>query len=124
MPRARPSRCVQREADFTSRLAVSRRLPALPSRCPAARFPSTSRTFATPTGPDSAVQAGVPVGTTIESDWNARQAYTGTSRKFGMHVPAQYDPSEPASLMVFQDGQWYLDPNGEVRGGIVLDNLS
>ena len=25
--------------------------------------------------------------------------------------------------MVFQDGQWSLDPQGEVRGGIVLDNL-
>jgi enterochelin esterase-like enzyme len=25
--------------------------------------------------------------------------------------------------MVFQDGWWYLDPEGEVRGGIVLDNL-
>jgi enterochelin esterase-like enzyme len=25
--------------------------------------------------------------------------------------------------MVFQDGWWYLDPEGEVRGAIVLDNL-
>jgi enterochelin esterase family protein len=25
--------------------------------------------------------------------------------------------------MVFNDGWWYLDPDGEVRGGIVLDNL-
>jgi enterochelin esterase family protein len=25
--------------------------------------------------------------------------------------------------MVFQDGQWYLDPEGEIRGAIVLDNL-
>jgi enterochelin esterase family protein len=25
--------------------------------------------------------------------------------------------------MVFQDGQWYLDPNGEIRGAVVLDNL-
>src|SRR6185437_6934286 len=39
------------------------------------------------------------------------------------HVPSQYRPDEPASLMVFQDGWWYLDPDGEVRGGIVLDNL-
>lgn len=35
----------------------------------------------------------------------------------------EYDPSEPAGLMVFQDGQWYLDPEGQVRGAIVLDNL-
>lgn len=25
--------------------------------------------------------------------------------------------------MVFQDGRLYLDPEGDVRGGIVLDNL-
>jgi hypothetical protein len=25
--------------------------------------------------------------------------------------------------MVFQDGHWYLDPEGEVRAAIVLDNL-
>jgi hypothetical protein len=25
--------------------------------------------------------------------------------------------------MVFLDGHWYLDPDGEIRGGIVLDNL-
>jgi len=74
-------------------------------------------------GPDSAVQPGVPVGNTIECEWSDSTAYPGTSRKFWVHVPAQYDPSEPASLMVFQDGQWYLDPEGEVRGGIVLDNL-
>jgi enterochelin esterase family protein len=74
-------------------------------------------------GPDSAVQPGVPVGMTIEFDWSDSAIYPGTSRKFWEHVPARYDPSEPASLMVFQDGWWYLDPEGEVRGAIVLDNL-
>jgi enterochelin esterase family protein len=73
--------------------------------------------------PDSVVQQGVPAGETIEFDWRDSNAYPGTSRKFWVHVPAQYDPAKPAALMVFQDGQWYLDPEGEVRGGIVLDNL-
>lgn len=40
-----------------------------------------------------------------------------------MHVPARYHPGTPAAVMVFQDGWWYLDPEGAVRGGIVLDNL-
>jgi hypothetical protein len=35
----------------------------------------------------------------------------------------RYDPAKPAAQMVFPDGQWYLDPEGEIRGGIVLDNL-
>lgn len=74
-------------------------------------------------GPDSVAQPGVPAGETIEFDWNDSATYPGTSRKFWIHVPARYTPSEPASLVVFQDGWWYLDPDGEVRGAIVLDNL-
>lgn len=68
-------------------------------------------------------QQGVPAGHTIELEWNHSTIYPGTSRKFWVHVPQQYRPGEPASLMVFQDGWWYLDPEGEVRGGTVLNNL-
>ncbi|MER5545970.1 alpha/beta hydrolase-fold protein [Streptomyces sp. NPDC002589] len=74
-------------------------------------------------GPDSTVEPGVPVGETIEFEWNDSVIYPGTSRKFWVHVPARYGPSRPASLMVFQDGWWYLDPVGEIRGAVVLDNL-
>jgi enterochelin esterase family protein len=74
-------------------------------------------------GPDSSRRPDVPVGQVIELDWDGSAIYPGTSRKFWLYLPAQYDPSKPASLMVFQDGQWYLDPGGEVRGAIVLDNL-
>ena len=66
---------------------------------------------------------GVPVGTTVEFDWTDSVVYPGTTRKFWVHVPARYEPAEPAGLMVFPDGQWYLDPDGELRGAIVLDNL-
>ena len=74
-------------------------------------------------GPDSTAQAGVPAGETFQFDWEESKVYPGTSRKFWAHVPAQYDPAEPAALMVFQDGWWYLDPEGEIRGATVLDNL-
>lgn len=74
-------------------------------------------------GPDSAAQPGVPSGETIEFDWNDSAIYPGTSRKFWVHVPASYNPAKPASILVFQDGWWYLDPDGEVRGATVLDNL-
>jgi enterochelin esterase-like enzyme len=74
-------------------------------------------------GPDSTLRAGVPSGTVTEFEWNHSTAYPGTSRKFWVYVPAQYDPAEPVSLMVFQDGDYYLDPLGEIRGAIVLDNL-
>ena len=50
-------------------------------------------------------------------------SYPGTSRSFWVYVPAQYDAAEPASLVVFQDGEDTLDPLGEFRATTVLDNL-
>jgi enterochelin esterase-like enzyme len=53
----------------------------------------------------------------------ACQAYPGTQHTYWVHVPAQYDPAVPASLMIFQDGQAFIDMNGSVRAPNVLDNL-
>ena len=74
-------------------------------------------------GPDSFVHEGVPAGETVELVWDHSISYPGTTRKFWVHLPAGYDPAVPAPLMIFNDGWWYLDPAGDVRGGIVLDNL-
>lgn len=74
-------------------------------------------------GPDSVVQDQVPAGQSMSFQWKTSRVYPGTSRTVWIHVPAAYDPADPAGLMVFQDGWWYLDPQGEVRAGIVLDNL-
>lgn len=74
-------------------------------------------------GPDSFVQEGVPAGQTVEFVLDGSTVYPGTTRKFWVHLPAGYDPAVPAPLMIFNDGWWYLDPEGDVRGGIVLDNL-
>jgi enterochelin esterase-like enzyme len=74
-------------------------------------------------GPDSVPQTGVPRGTVTEYAWTASRVFPGTRRRYWVYVPAQYDSSDPAALMVFQDGQLYLDPDGEVRGSIVFDNL-
>lgn len=73
-------------------------------------------------GPDSSRRPGVPHGFTVELRWHST-ADPRTVRTVWIHVPAAYDPAEPAGLVLFQDGWWYLDPDGEVRGGIVLDNL-
>ena len=74
-------------------------------------------------GPDSSPRPGTPPGTTVEFEWRESTVYPGTARKFWVHLPAGYDPGRPANLMVFLDGWWYLDPAGDVRGAIVLDNL-
>ena len=46
-----------------------------------------------------------------------------TDRRCWVHVPAQYTESEAAGLMVFQDGWLYFDPEGEIRAGLVFDEL-
>jgi len=74
-------------------------------------------------GPDSVRRPGTPAGETIELSLPTSSVYPGTTRRVWVHVPACRDPAKPAALVVFQDGWWYLDPDGEVRGGIVLDNL-
>jgi len=74
-------------------------------------------------GPDSSPQPDVPHATTVEFEWNESAVFPGTTRRVWVHVPAQYTPSEPASLMVFQDGWMYLDPDGDYRCGVVFDNL-
>ncbi|MBC3635611.1 esterase family protein, partial [Klebsiella michiganensis] len=58
-------------------------------------------------GPDSTTHEGVPSGTVTELEWNDSTIYPRTSRTFWVYVPAQYDASEPASLVVFQDGKGY-----------------
>ena len=74
-------------------------------------------------GPDSLPQEGVPKGEIKGPFVIKSQAYPGTQHTFWVYVPAQYNPKVAASLMVFQDGQGFKDPNGDVRAQNVMDNL-
>ncbi|GAA2223727.1 alpha/beta hydrolase-fold protein [Promicromonospora sukumoe] len=75
-------------------------------------------------GPDSRRRPEVPPGRTVELRLDDSAVYPGTTRRVWLHVPAGLAAdADPAGLLVFQDGWWYLDPEGDVRGGIVLDNL-
>jgi enterochelin esterase-like enzyme len=74
-------------------------------------------------GPDSIPQPGVPRGALHEYEWNASRVFSGTQRRYWVLVPAQYTGAEPASLMVFQDAEWYLDPDRQARARVVFDNL-
>ena len=75
-------------------------------------------------GPDSLPQEGVPKGE-IRGPYTlgSSAAYPGTQHTYWVYVPAQYDPSVPAALMVFQDGHAFKDENGDVRAQNVMDNL-
>src|SRR6266536_1950309 len=50
-------------------------------------------------------------------------AYPGTQHTYWVYVPAQYDPGTPASLMIYNDGQAFMNPEGDMRAQNVMDNL-
>lgn len=73
-------------------------------------------------GPDSQPQQGVPQGTVTQHHWTS-QVFPGTERDYWIYVPAQYDGEHSACVMVFQDGQAYVNTEGQFRVPIVFDNL-
>jgi enterochelin esterase family protein len=75
-------------------------------------------------GPDSLPQQGVPKGRLIGPTTLPSQVYPGTQHTYFIYVPAQYDPAQPAGLMIFNDGQAMMAPNGDVRAMNVIDNLT
>lgn len=74
-------------------------------------------------GPDSLPQDGVPKGTISEANVLPSKAYPGTQHTYWVYVPAQYDSSRPASLMIFNDGQAFKQDDGAIRAQNVIDNL-
>jgi len=46
-----------------------------------------------------------------------------TVRQYWVYVPAEYQESDPAAVLVFQDGARATNPNGVLRVQNVLDNL-
>ena len=74
-------------------------------------------------GPLSYVQPGVPSGTLSEKIIHTSKIYDGMKSEYWIYVPAQYDPKTPAALMVFQDGEGYIDRTGNNPALNVIDNL-
>jgi sugar lactone lactonase YvrE/enterochelin esterase-like enzyme len=74
-------------------------------------------------GPDSQPHEGVPKGKVTKYTWEHSRIFPGTTRSYWVYVPAQYDGSKPASVMVFQDGAGFATETGAWRLPIVLDNL-
>ncbi|MDB5385991.1 MAG: enterobactin/ferric enterobactin esterase [Planctomycetaceae bacterium] len=62
-------------------------------------------------GTDSQRHDGVPQGKVTEHEWKSK-VFEGTTRKYWIYVPAQYDGSAAANVMVFQDGHAYVGERG------------
>jgi enterochelin esterase-like enzyme len=74
-------------------------------------------------GPDSLEQEGVPKGQMRGPFTLPSTVYPGTQHTYFVYVPAQYNPATPTSLMIFNDGQAFMAPTGNLRAHNVLDNL-
>jgi sugar lactone lactonase YvrE/enterochelin esterase-like enzyme len=75
-----------------------------------------------PLGPDSESHPDVPRGVVRRHSWTSK-IFPGTVRDYWVYVPAQYEASKPACVMVFQDGGGYIGTNGQWRVPVVFDNL-
>lgn len=74
-------------------------------------------------GLDSQIHPGVPRGKVTKYTWNTSKIYPGTTRDYWVYVPAQYDGSKPACVMVFQDGGGFVGDTSAWRAPVVFDNL-
>lgn len=74
-------------------------------------------------GPDSMPEEGVPKGEIRGPFILPSKVYPGTQHTYWVYVPAQYSSTVQASLMIFNDGQAFMNPEGDLRAQNVLDNL-
>ncbi len=95
---------------------------ALPQRRTPRGTPNSNDVFYT-LGPDSKPRDGVPKGRFTEAKVIPCHVFPGTQHTYWVYVPAQYDPTKPASVMIFNDGQAMKNEPGDVQAHHVLDNL-
>jgi enterochelin esterase family protein len=74
-------------------------------------------------GPESYQKPGVPQGKLSEKMVHTSKIYEGMQSNWWIYVPAQYDPSKAAALMVWHDGQGLANRNGAANPLNVFDNL-
>lgn len=74
-------------------------------------------------GPLSYLQPGVPTGKLSDKITHSSKIYDGMKSEYWIYVPAEYDPKTPAAVMVFQDGGWYKDRDGNIPVLSTIDDL-
>ncbi|MFC5626033.1 cupin domain-containing protein [Algoriphagus winogradskyi] len=73
-------------------------------------------------GPNSEVYETIPKGTVTKHSWEST-TFPNTIRDYYIYIPAQYEASQPAALMIFQDGHAYVNSEGDFKVPTVFDNL-
>ena len=107
---------------FTTTMAFAQ-TPAAPAQPRPAMVETPNSDSYYQFSPDALPQDGVPKGELKGPFVLPSQAYPGTQHTYWIYVPAQYDPATPASLMIYNDGQAFMAPDGDVHAPTVMDNL-
>ena len=68
-------------------------------------------------------QSDIPRGKVSSGVYESSQGFPGTQREYRLYVPAQYQASKPANLLVCMDGIKYAKKDGDFRATEVLDRL-
>src|SRR5881227_2412696 len=93
--------------------------PSTQSISPQPQAPETTNTdIYYKLAPDASPQEGVPKGEIKGPFTLPSKAYPGTQHTYWVYVPAQYDTTTPASLMIYNDGQAFKAPEGDVRAPV------
>ena len=74
-------------------------------------------------GPDHEEKPDVPHGVVTKMEPWQSKLFPNTTRDWWVYVPAQYNSSQAAPVMIFQDGHDYVGPKGNWRVPTVFDNL-
>ena len=82
-------------------------------------FTAARETESPPLPPESTAE---PTGQLTWRRHESRGVYQGVARDYAVYVPAGLDPAKPASLLVFQDGRFYTEPE-KFRAPSMLDAL-
>jgi enterochelin esterase-like enzyme len=99
-------------------------VPATNAIPPASRSgPMNSNDLYYRLGPDSKPMDGVPRGHFVGPKIIPSSVFPGTQHTYYVYVPAQYDPTQPAALMIFNDGEAMKREPGDMQAQYVLDNL-
>lgn len=64
-----------------------------------------------------------PKGRVEHRRFESSRIYPATKRDYWIYIPSQYQETCPACLMVFQDGQAYVNDDGPVKAARVFDEL-
>lgn len=72
-------------------------------------------------GPDSKPRPGAPKGAISRHRLDDSTVYPGVPHDYWLYVPQQYEANKAACLIVFLDGESFMD--AKVNTPIVLDNL-